>query len=121
MKSLNSSFLTRIIKWKFQANLIAKKHVRHDEISKYWEKGFSLIIYNHRSQLINKIEYQKKLRLYFLNLKLKGGPSITILEYGHIAVRYYVFLIQKNHQKEMEPILKRESKLFEKDFFKLVQ
>ena len=102
------------------SNPNSKKHVRHDEILKYWEKDFSLIIYNHMHR-INKIEYQKKLRTVFSQLELKGDPSVTILEYGHIVVRYYVFLIQKKHQREMEPILKRESKLFEKDFFKLVQ
>ena len=96
------------------SNLYSKKHIRYEEIQRYWREGFSLILYNHKDR---KVDYLEKICNLASKLDLKGA-STDILEYAHGTQRHYIFLMQKGHQKELEFLFKKGNDLFKKQFFR---
>lgn len=75
-----------------QINFI--KYAFTNEIKEYYEKGKSLIIYNHRDHS-KKSEYDKKI----FGIRDYINPNgILVLRFKKRSVRDYIFLVQKKHQ-----------------------
>jgi hypothetical protein len=77
----------------------AIKYVFKDEIKKYYERGKSLIIYNHRDRK-PKPEYDRKITDSLGQIKSLNG--IKVLRFKRVSVRDFIFLIQKDHQDLMD-------------------
>jgi hypothetical protein len=74
----------------------AGKYVLYDEISKYYEKGNSLIIYNHGSHE-RKENYLNRFRL--IAEKISINTKIYYLRFHRFNVRDYVFITQLKHEE----------------------
>ncbi len=72
----------------------ARKYVFRDEIQRYYESGKSLIIYTHRDRT-KESEYMR--RLFSVETLLKAGDEVKVLKFKRVSVRYYVFLVRKEH------------------------
>jgi len=72
----------------------AGKYVFYDEVSKYYNKGKSLIIYNHRSREPED-NYLKRFRL--ITERVNINTKIYYLRFHRFNVRDYVFITQERH------------------------
>lgn len=77
----------------------ATKYVFKDEIKEYYERGKSLIIYNHRDRK-PKSEYDRKITDSLGQIKSLNG--IKVLRFKRVSVRDFIFLIQKDHHDLMD-------------------
>ena len=74
----------------------AGKYVFYDEISKYYDKGKSLIIYNHRSREIIDNYLQRFRKIPERNAV---NTKIYYLRFHRFNVRDYVFITQQEHEE----------------------
>ena len=74
------------------------KYVWHDEVIDYYQRGQSLIIYNHRSR-----EPQEKYLKRFDRIRaITPEPNnVVVLRYSRGTTRDYVFLMQSSHRGQM--------------------
>jgi hypothetical protein len=74
------------------------KYVWHDEVIDYYQRGQSLIIYNHRSR-----EPQEKYLKRFDRIRAMTPDSnnVLVLRYRRGTTRDYVFLMQSSHREKM--------------------
>jgi hypothetical protein len=66
-----------------------------DEIKDYYQKGKSVIIYNHRNRK-PPVDYNNKI-LELQNL-FQDEFFMRVLRFNKISVRDYIFLIQPSHE-----------------------
>jgi hypothetical protein len=78
---------------KTKANAV--KYVFKDEIKDYYQKGKSVIIYNHRNRK-PPVDYNNKI-LELQNL-FQDEFFMRVLRFNKISVRDYIFLIQPSHE-----------------------
>ena len=73
-----------------------KKYVFYDELSSYYERGQSLIIYNHRDRKPEEkyIERFQKIREYVNDI-----GDMFYLRFNRFSVRDYVFVLQPEHEE----------------------
>lgn len=78
------------------------KYAFTDEIKEYYEKGKSLIVYNHRDHS-KKSEYDNKI----FGIRDYINPNgILVLRFKKYSVRDYIFLIQEKHQDLINETIK---------------
>lgn len=69
------------------------KYIYEDEFKRFYDAGKSLIIYNHK----DRKKEEECLRRF---CSITPKPSL-ILRWNRISVRYYLFILQKEHKSEI--------------------
>jgi hypothetical protein len=72
----------------------AIKYVFEDEIKAYYELGKSLVLYHHRGR---KPESEHSRRIAELG-QITSCNGIKVLRFKRVSIRYFIFLLQKDHQ-----------------------
>jgi hypothetical protein len=90
----------------YSAGEISPKHALFQETVDYYERGQSVIIYNHKSRQKEEI-YQERFKE--LKRKLESSPGkaayIYILRANRYTVRDFVFLVQRKHEKRIKKLI----------------
>lgn len=90
----------------YSAGKISPKHTLFQEIVDYYERGQSVIIYNHKSRQKKEI-YLERFKELSRKLESSTGKEapIYILRARRYTVRDFVFLVQRKHKKLMEKLI----------------
>ena len=81
------------------------KYIYHDEVVKYYKRGQSLIIYQHRD-MKKKKEYLKR----FWKVKDIKPNAIFYLSWHRGSARDYLFVLNSNHNNKIRPIIEEMRK-----------
>lgn len=88
----------------FLTGKATEKHVKWNEIKSYYDRGQTVVMYQHRP----KIETKEKCvnRLVDFGKSFLNAGKIFILEFPKFTNRYYVFYTQPKHQNTIEEVCK---------------
>lgn len=86
----------------YARNGATEKHVRLDELRDYYERGQSVILYQHRPQMTKKeLCIQSVLDL---NRDFIGADDVYILEFPRWSTRYYFFFVHREHAEKIRQV-----------------